>query len=308
MQSLSRMLASSACALALLACPALAFAQDAPQPETTATPAPEQVHPALWKVADEDTTVYLFGTIHILPKAVDWYNGPVADALDHADELVTEVPMDDETAAAAAMMQMGQRSDGKTLRETLKPDLRATYEAQLTKLGIPVAAFDKADAWMAALVLSLIPLQLSGYDLANGIDKQVAAKAIEHGLERDALETPEYQIGLFEALPADVQDSYLGNVLESLPEMTTQIDAMVTAWKEGKPDELARILNSDQDATPQIRQVLLTQRNTNWTKWIAQRLEQPGTVFMAVGAGHLAGEDSVQAQLAKAGIKSTRVQ
>lgn len=308
MQSLSRMLASSACALALLACPALAFAQDAPQPETTATPAPEQVHPALWKVADEDTTIYLFGTIHILPKAVDWYNGPVADALDHADELVTEVPMDDETAAAAAMMQMGQRSDGKTLRETLKPDLRATYEAQLTKLGIPVAAFDKADAWMAALVLSLIPLQLSGYDLANGIDKQVAAKAIEHGLERDALETPEYQIGLFEALPADVQASYLGSVLEGLPEMTTQIDAMVTAWKEGKPDDLARILNSDQDATPQIRQVLLTQRNTNWTKWIAQRLEQPGTVFMAVGAGHLAGEDSVQAQLAKAGIKSTRVQ
>ena len=48
--------------------------------------------PALWKVADDDTTVYLFGTIHALPEGKDWYSGTIAKAFDASGELVTEIP------------------------------------------------------------------------------------------------------------------------------------------------------------------------------------------------------------------------
>jgi uncharacterized protein YbaP (TraB family) len=52
---------------------------------------------------------------------------------------------------------------------------------------------------------------------------------------------------------------------------------------------------------------MFTERNANWAGWIAQRLQEPGTVFVAVGAGHLAGRDSVQAKLTELGVKSARI-
>jgi uncharacterized protein YbaP (TraB family) len=59
--------------------------------------------------------------------------------------------------------------------------------------------------------------------------------------------------------------------------------------------------------SPEAHRRLFSSRNANWAKWIGRRMEQPGTVFMAVGTGHLVGADSVQAQLAAAGIASARV-
>ena len=53
---------------------ALAFAgacaTTPPEPVAPAVPGP-----ALWKVADKDTTIYLFGTVHALPKDVPWMRG-----------------------------------------------------------------------------------------------------------------------------------------------------------------------------------------------------------------------------------------
>jgi uncharacterized protein len=52
---------------------------------------------------------------------------------------------------------------------------------------------------------------------------------------------------------------------------------------------------------------LLTQRNANWAKWIKERMARPGTVFVAVGAGHLGGKSSVQKLLKKQKLKAKRV-
>jgi uncharacterized protein YbaP (TraB family) len=96
-------------------------------------------------------------------------------------------------------------------------------------------------------------------------------------------------------------------VVEALPTVRSDIDAMVAAWKSGDADHLAQLLNED-ESDPQMRKVLITDRNVAWAKWLKARLDKPGTVFVAVGAGHLAGAGSVQDQLAAAGVTSTRVQ
>ena len=87
----------------------------------------------------------------------------------------------------------------------------------------------------------------------------------------------------------------------------TAFGAMVAAWQVGQADRLAQLLNEEED-DPKLRKVLLTGRNKAWAKWLRARLKQPGTVFVAVGAGHLAGKGSVQDQLARRGIKASRVQ
>ncbi|QVM82526.1 TraB/GumN family protein [Novosphingobium decolorationis] len=292
-------------ALCSLALPGPARTKEAaPLPAEAAA---EPVRPALWKVADEDTTIWLFGTIHVLPEAVDWNSGAVAQALAASDTLVTEVPMDAQARTQAIMMRLSQREDGKNLRDTLTSEHRTSYEAALRKLGLPLDAFDRTDSWFAALMLSLLPLQAAGYDLAHGVDTQVSELAKARGMDHQALETPEYQLGQFENLSPETQETYLAEVIEGLPTMEADITEMVGAWRAGKAQKLAQILN-EQESDPAIREALLTTRNRNWTAWLEERLETPGEVFVAVGAGHLAGKDSVQDLLAREGITAERIQ
>lgn len=268
---------------------------------------PVRAVPALWKVADEDTTIYLFGTIHILPEATDWYSGPVAKAFDSSQLLVTEAIIDSPEELQKAFLTKAVRTDGTTLRQSLPAEERAALEKAMAQLGIPAAALDPFKPWYAALLLSTLPMQQAGYKTENGVEAQIEALAKTHGLKREALETPAYQIGLFDSLPADAQQRYLGDVLKQLPTIREDLAKLVAAWKTGKPEELAKLLNAD-ETDARVRKALLADRNAAWARWLKARLEAPGTVFVAVGAGHLAGEDSVQDQLAAEGVASTRLQ
>lgn len=270
-------------------------------------PVPAPAKPALWKIADEDTTIYLFGTIHILPEATAWYAGPVAEAFNSSQMLVTEAIIDSPTELQKEFMAKAVRTDGTTLRQSLPEKERAALEKAAAGLGIPAEALDRFKPWYAALLLSTLPMQNAGYKADNGVEAQIEALAKEHGLKRDALETPAYQIGLFDSLPPDAQTRYLGDVLKQLPTLRDDLARLIAAWKAGKPDELAAILNAD-ESDERVRKVLLADRNAAWAKWLKTRLDQPGTVFVAVGAGHLAGEDSVQDKLAAEDVTSTRLQ
>jgi hypothetical protein len=71
---------------------------------------------------------------------------------------------------------------------------------------------------------------------------------------------------------------------------------------------IARTFDQDLAESPAMQQALIRQRNANWSKWIEQRMEQPGALMIAVGAGHLAGKDSVVEMLKKDGYKVRRLQ
>jgi len=124
--------------------------------------------------------------------------------------------------------------------------------------------------------------------------------------KRGALETIEQQIELFDGMPVDAQLSFLDQTVEQIPKASNTLDAMVAEWIEGDATELARLMNSEL-TDPVLRDRLLIQRNANWADWIKRRLDTPGTVFIAVGAGHLAGKGSVQDQLRQRHVKVKRV-
>ena len=91
------------------------------------------------------------------------------------------------------------------------------------------------------------------------------------------------------------------------PHVPTVFDRLVTAWSKGDPDGVASEMNDSLKDSPEVAQALLVDRNKRWAAWIAERMQQPGTVFVAVGAGHLAGAQSVQAQLGAYRLKAVRV-
>lgn len=302
----STLLALAAAPLALFASsPAFAEVQTETAAAATTTPAPAK-GPALWKVADKDTTIYLFGTVHVLPKEIEWYDATIAKALEGSDILVTEIPMD--AASEAEMQQLtgakGMLPAGTTLRSLLTPEQTATYTAAMGKMGVPVEAFDPVKPWLAGLTFSILPLMQQGYDLNSGVEKVLLAKVPDK--PKAALETAEFQLGIFDGMSQDAQVAFLMEAATGIDEVKPMLDRMVAEWSEGDADQLAEVMNEGMD-DPKVAEALLYSRNANWAEWIDTRLDQPGTVFIAVGAGHLAGAKSVQDILSQKGIKVTRV-
>ena len=269
----------------------------------TGTPA----RPAMWQVRDADTTIYLFGTIHALPQGIDWFGSAVAAAFDGSHELVTEIIESDAAQMQTSVLSKAMLPAGSSLRSLLTPPQRTAYEAALNTYGIPPATFDRFKPWYAAIFLSALPILRDGYASENGVEQLLNARAKAQRRAHSALETAEYQLGLFDSLPQATQLRYLNEVVTDLPTAKNELGEMVDAWKRGDAETLARLMNEEEDE-PELKEKLLTNRNKAWAEWVKTRLDRPGTVFMAVGAGHLAGTDSVQALLAAKGIATTRVQ
>jgi len=275
------------------------------QVAASAVPAAETpVGPALWKLADEDTTIYLFGTVHVLPEGVSWFEGPIEQAFASSGEMVTEVDTSDAAAIQGELASKAKLEGDRTLRELMGEEDRLAYEEAMVASGLPVGALDGFEPWYAALNLSLLPLMQQGYDPNSGVEAILTARAADK--QRSELETVGYQIDLFDGLPLEQQIAYLRSTIDMIPRLKDTLDAMVAEWLEGDADQLAVLLNADM-ADKQLYDRLLVARNVKWAAWLDERMDRPGTVFVAVGAGHLAGEGSVQDQLEDRGFDVTRV-
>lgn len=289
-----RALLSGLCFLALLGCRAEAPATDA--------------DPALWVVADADTKVYLFGTVHMLKPGLGWFDEAVRDAFDASDALVLELVMPPAEEMQALVEELGMAAAGTPLPETLPPEDAARLRSALTDAGLPADALDRADPWLAATTLTTLPLRELGYAEADGAERVLAEAAAQAGKPVRGLETAREQLRLFDGLPPAAQRQLLHDTLADLPQLGATIERMIGAWSRGDADALAAMLNEDLAHAPALAEALLVRRNRAWADWIARRMAQPGTVFVAVGAGHLAGPASVQAELARRGMRVERVQ
>jgi uncharacterized protein YbaP (TraB family) len=266
------------------------------------------VTPALWAVKDADTTIYLFGTVHVMKPGVDWFKDGVRSAFDRSGELVLEiVEPDDQQALAATMAGKALARDGVKLSDRLSSEERTRYQGAMVANGLPWQAFEMFNPWMAGMALSVQPLEKLGYKSELGAEKLLTATAKASGKKIGALETIDQQLGYFAGLPMEQQVKFLNATVDGLPDMDREFARLVQNWQRGEPEKLAAEMNESLEATPELAQVLLIQRNARWAQWIKQRLTQPGTVFIAVGAGHLAGKGSVQEQLKALGISSARV-
>jgi uncharacterized protein len=282
----------------------IALAKEPAAAETTV-----KVKPALWAVKDADTTVYLFGTVHVLKPGLSWFDGAVQKAFDKSDELVLELVLpDDQAEVAKATLPMAMDQSGKPLPHKLDPETLAAYQATLTGLGLPANAFDAFEPWFAGVTLSVLPLTKHGYDPNQGVEKQLTAKAKAGAKPISGFETLTEQLGFFDTLPEVEQVSFLKSVVKDIDKLGPQLDKMVLLWGKGDPDGLAVTMNESMEATPELAKTLLFDRNARWADQIKTRMDKPGTVFVAVGAGHLAGEKSVQDYLAERGLKAQRIQ
>lgn len=281
-------------------------AGEAAPPETEVATIPDDPDPALWLLQDDDTNIYLFGTVHILKPGLSWFDEAVKDAFDDSEELVIEMIEPDAAAMMKIVSDLAIDKTGVSLRDKLSADDRIKYEAAMTSLELPLNAFDPLEPWFASVSMSLVPLMQGGYDTNSGAEKSLISQANARNMKIVGLETAEQQLGFFDNLPEDVQIRFLNFNVDSIDDMADGMETMVAHWANANIDALAELMNAGLEEKI-LYDTLLSNRNANWAEWVDKRMEQPGTVFMAVGAGHLAGNASLQEQLKKRGFKIKRV-
>ena len=292
---------------AAAAATAMLFALPACAQTTAPAAAPVDADPALWVVKDKDTTVYLFGTVHVLKPGLTWFDEAVKAAFDQSGELVLEMVAPDTAAMRTLVMATGFTSGTPTLTEQLPADKRAAVVKALTEAGLPEAAYQRMKPWLAAVTATVGPVGKLGYDGKNGPETVLAEAAKASGKQVIGLETAAQQLGYFDALSVPAQITFLTSGVDDLPKLPAEMEKMVGSWARGDPDGLAAIMNDNLKESPEVGRVLLTDRNKRWAEWIDTRMDRPGVVFVAVGAGHLAGADAVQAQLKARGLMAARV-
>ena len=288
--------------LALLA--ALALAGCATAPEAPAGP-----RPAMWTLSDSDTKIYLFGTFHLLPEGHDWRTAKFDRAIAESAGLVTEIgELGDPAASAGTMMSLGVSPGLPPIMERVPEDKRDELRQMIAESGMPALVLDRLETWAAAMALLGVTFKRLELSPDAGVETGLTAGFKQAGKPIEGLETIAQQFGFFDTLPEDAQRAFLTAMLDDPAELKKLFERMMAAWSAGDVDGIAATFNEDVEFSPVLRERLLTRRNAAWADWLAKRLEQPGTIMVAVGAGHLAGPDSVQAMLARKGLKTKRVQ
>ena len=280
---------------------------------TVSTPqavAATAARPALWEVTDRDTTIYLFGTIHLLPPDYSWETPVLRKAVDTSNMLYVETIVDQKnpTELIAALKNLGYSNGLPPIADRVDPARRPLLEAAIAKSGVPQPWFDRMETWAAAFTLLGVQYGTLGLQGESGVEQTLRDQFGAEGKPVGQLETNTQQLGFFDQLPETAQRALLEGAISNEQEARYEFSEMLRGWASGDVEAIARTFNHDLADSPALREVLLRQRNANWSRWIEGRMGQPGTIMLAVGAGHLAGDDSVLEHLKHDGYRVRRIQ
>lgn len=293
-------------AAAFLALPALASCATVPQQAA----APAAARPALWQVSDPDTKIYLFGTIHLLPKDYQWRTPALDQAIANSDTLVVETMVDpaNPQGLIQELMRLGYAQGLPPLANRISPEKRPMLEAAIAKSRLPRPVFDRMRTWAAAFTLLGVQFKDLGLHGEAGVEENLRKAFLAAGKPIAELETNREQLAFFNDLPEHAQRELLESAIDTPAQAKDDFAKMLRAWAAGDVSAIANSFHGELVDSPELLDALITRRNANWSRWIEQRLAVPGTVFLAVGAGHLAGPASVQSLLESRGYRVKRVQ
>jgi uncharacterized protein YbaP (TraB family) len=288
----------------LLACAAVVSASLTPL-----TARAETARPMMWVVKDADSTIYLFGSIHVMKSDVVWLTPEVKQRFDSAQDVWFEVADMDDTAAMQKMAQAYMLDPTSQMTKGLTPDEVTRIDTELSHYGMSTSQLMGVRKWAVGLMLVTQKMQALGYNPATGVDIQLLHAARASGKTVHGFETGEQQM---QAIVPHDDAGELAALRESLTEIDdadTDLAALLGVWVKGDEAGLVHYLIDKYKAEdPDSYQRVIVARNAAWEPQIEAILKGKGTVFITVGAGHLVGPDSVIAMLRAHGVQVERLQ
>jgi uncharacterized protein YbaP (TraB family) len=267
----------------------------------------------LWRMRQGAGTVYLAGSIHVLPAGATLPPSYLR-AYDEAEGLMMEVDLTTlETpeglgAFIGEVMVRALLPPDRSLRTVLGPERWTRLVAALRPMGLPEEGLDRFEPWMASMILTSMAMQQGGFEAESGVEGQLLRRASADGKLIDPLETLAQQLDLFDGLPEPEQVAMLDQGLAESAPLGGSIAALETAWRRGDEAALLELLRRSLPEGSQARSRLLSQRNQAWLQGIEARLRRPDDTMVVVGALHLLGEDGLVALLRQRGLVVERVE
>lgn len=289
-----------------------------------APPLPKQDYepsPAMWKLSDEDTTIYIFGTFHVLPEGFRWRTPLLDKVIAETDEVVFESRDDSgepqDEAGSLEEQRFFALLEGHRSAIPLTERIAARNRPKLIRLldlaGIPLADLEYAPPVLAMFAIADATVTAEGSQRSLGVESVIEAEFKASGRPISAIEDP---IAVLANLFAVDETQMIAMIDEGLDEwdgcsLGDPADTDWSSehkWAQGKLDgsELAEML--EDPFSKAFYDVLLVDRNRAWTEWLTARMAQPGKLLLAVGAGHMEGDDSVILMLAARGLVAERIQ
>lgn len=265
--------------------------------------------PAIWVAKDLDSTLYLYGTVHLLPDDLDWQRDDMRQAFNAAGTIFFEVDTGPEGQVEATVLttSLGLRNDGLRLSDRLDNYQLNLMEAAANNGDITIAALDGMYPWLAAEYLTFAAAQNAGLSAELSADEALKSRAARGGKNIVYLESLETQIRASADLPESIQMDILTETMEQFNTLGTEATQIADQWSVGGTAYLTdRLIRPMKARAPEVFNSLLRDRNRAWAAELSRFMDESGTGFVAVGTAHLLGEDSLLSELREQGYEVQR--
>jgi hypothetical protein len=266
--------------------------------------------PALWKGSIEDTTLYLFGTIHLMTEGVDWFTGPIRDAFHGSETLVVELNQQgvSREEQRSVVRSVAALPEDEQLSDIVSESTMNSLTELVEPMGVSTEVVERWKPWYAGLTVTGVLAQQAGFLPRYGVDITLIQEASSGDMSIQSLETFEEQFRLFDSLNREEGTYLLRDALDEQGEVRRLFRNLRDAWMSRDLETLESLTLEAEGENQDFYEDVFVDRNHEWTEELLSMLsEQQGPIFVAVGAGHLLGDDSVIRMLEKEGYEVSRI-
>ena len=257
-------------------------------------------HTLLWRISGKGITKpsYLFGTMHVLCAEDARLSDSLKAVIAGCDELYFEINLSDMTGMLNSMKYM-RMNDSKKLSDLLKPDEYARVKDYFTKHA-SMLPFGMLERFKPMLISGLIEEQGMDCQTADGMELTIMKEGRPYHKPINGLETAEFQAGLFDSIPYELQAKELVNYIDSTDENNKMMRQLVELYKKQDLEGIDQLSQKDGTGINGYMDLLLYDRNRKWAKGLDSLLGKK-SLLIAVGAAHLPGTNGVIELLRKEG-------
>ena len=269
--------------------------QEFDKPKDKNSASTNEIKHTLWKVKGETNTLYLLGSIHLMPPELYPLPKPYNDAFEDAEKVVFEIDesIQDQKFAQQTMLKYAKPSNGQSLSDLMDSDEYAEIRKLAKENNVPMLMIDPFDPWFSSITLIGLQYLNAGLSPEHGIDQHFMRKAQEAGKPILGLETLDDQFGMFDSVSMEVQTEMLLETLKQEVDMQVFVDQMLEDWQTGDMEGLEALLMDEFDEAPELYDAMLVNRNLNWIQQFQPMLKDTDDYLVVVGAAHMLGKDGV---------------
>ena len=276
--------------------------------------------PLLYKVTKEgtETTMYLFGSIHLADDRAYPLPEKVMNAYNTSDYLAVEFDMityANDYKKQVESLQTLVLTDGTMVTDHLSDETYQLMVEYLKENNLYNSMYDYYKPAIHYSLISSVQTELSDLDSDLGIDMYFLEKAHKENKEILEVESATSQYEMLGSLPDELYDFLISSSIIYEESMIKETNDLYEAWLKGDAQYIVELSSSEDtellddyedyeklvSLLEEYDKALIDDRNVSMTEKATEYFEEGKNVFFVVGLAHIVGEGAIAENLQKLG-------